>query len=411
MPNIDVLERHLPPEEIHEAFLQDPDTYDYNTAYQPQYPDADALLDAIHELHATEPVTTPENIDAYRARLARIALGGAGCVNLSGRCNEPVDASMEICTLVNEAAIDMAAVEDGMRDAGVPEETIEESENNRRQAGQFGKPRTSATQRLSDGREVPSYMGDMVNGMDVNDRTPDPSRLVAAAVQARDLRAQMDEKAGRHVVVAHEALILPYDSSFVHVDPQTGKKYALSGDLLWIGERTNKRPVDGEVNHHVEMLSQIENPVGVKIGPKSDGEHIKWLADKLDPHRTPGKLIFMLRMGDDTEAIARVLDGIKEHAPNAIIQYDVHGSTVTDEDGAKVRAVEKVVSDIELLDDMARERGLRVRGLHLETSGTEDRTECVDTLGQKPEHKPVVDPLFRPSQLRKIIGAVATRLV
>jgi 3-deoxy-7-phosphoheptulonate synthase len=47
-----------------------------------------------------------------------------------------------------------------------------------RMAGQFAKPRSSATETLPDGTVVKSYKGDMVNGAELRDREPDPQRLV-----------------------------------------------------------------------------------------------------------------------------------------------------------------------------------------------------------------------------------------
>ena len=50
-----------------------------------------------------------------------------------------------------------------------------------RMAGQFGKPRSAATE-VRDGVELPSYRGDTVNGLDFTAaaRTPDPGRLLDA---------------------------------------------------------------------------------------------------------------------------------------------------------------------------------------------------------------------------------------
>src|ERR687885_2455203 len=46
-------------------------------------------------------------------------------------------------------------------------------------AGQFVKPRSSPTERI-DGREIPSFLGHMVNGDAPTDdaRTPDPERML-----------------------------------------------------------------------------------------------------------------------------------------------------------------------------------------------------------------------------------------
>src|SRR3546814_3679154 len=54
-----------------------------------------------------------------------------------------------------------------------------------RMAGQFAKPRSAPTE-VIDGVELPSYRGDIINGIDFpkESREPDPERLVRAYNQA-----------------------------------------------------------------------------------------------------------------------------------------------------------------------------------------------------------------------------------
>ena len=61
---------------------------------------------------------------------------------------------------------------------------------------------------------------------------------------------------------AHEALLLGYEEALTRRDSITGDWYDCSAHLLWIGERT--RQLDGA---HVEFLSGVHNPIGVKLGP------------------------------------------------------------------------------------------------------------------------------------------------
>ena len=46
-----------------------------------------------------------------------------------------------------------------------------------RMAGQYAKPRSSPTE-MVDGKEVPSFRGDILNGHRIEDRQLDPQRLV-----------------------------------------------------------------------------------------------------------------------------------------------------------------------------------------------------------------------------------------
>ncbi|HAJ02030.1 MAG TPA: 3-deoxy-7-phosphoheptulonate synthase class II, partial [Brevundimonas sp.] len=51
--------------------------------------------------------------------------------------------------------------------------------------GQFAKPRSSSVEMI-DGVELPSYRGDIINGMGFNptERVPDPQRLLKAYHQS-----------------------------------------------------------------------------------------------------------------------------------------------------------------------------------------------------------------------------------
>ncbi len=62
---------------------------------------------------------------------------------------------------------------------------------------------------------------------------------------------------------SHEALLLDYEHAMTRIDSRTQQPYDTSGHLVWIGERT--RDLNGA---HVELLSSVRNPVGIKLGPK-----------------------------------------------------------------------------------------------------------------------------------------------
>jgi 3-deoxy-7-phosphoheptulonate synthase len=55
-----------------------------------------------------------------------------------------------------------------------------------RMAGQFAKPRSADTETVADGRVLPSYRGDIINGPEETEtaRVPDPWRLVKAYNQS-----------------------------------------------------------------------------------------------------------------------------------------------------------------------------------------------------------------------------------
>jgi 3-deoxy-7-phosphoheptulonate synthase len=219
-----------------------------------------------------------------------------------------------------------------------------------RMAGQFAKPRSSATETQA-GATLPSYRGDNINGMDFDagSRTPDPERLLRAYTQSAAtlnlLRAfatggyadlnnihkwtlgfveqnpqglayealadkisetlafmqaigiSPNSYPGLHQVeffTSHEALLLGYEEALTRVDSTTGDWYDTSAHLLWIGERTR------QLDHaHVAFMKGVKNPIGMKCGPTMEGDDLLRLADVLNPKNEPGRLTLYGRFGHD----------------------------------------------------------------------------------------------------------------
>ncbi len=205
-----------------------------------------------------------------------------------------------------------------------------------RLAGQYAKPRSSDTE-TREGVTLPAYRGDAVNGFDFtsDSRIPDPQRLVemyhASASTLNLVRAfvtggyadlrqvhtwntdfvrsspvgrryeQLASEIDRALTFmqaigadpeefhrvdfhsSHEALILEYEHALTRIDSRTQLPYDVSGHFLWIGERT--RQLDGA---HVELLSQIRNPIGVKLGPTTSPDDALALAERLNPENEAG---------------------------------------------------------------------------------------------------------------------------
>src|SRR3546814_13773552 len=75
-------------------------------------------------------------------------------------------------------------------------------------------------------------------------------------------------------------------------DSRTEKPYDVSAHFVWIGERT--RQIDGA---HVDLLSRIQNPIGVKRGPTTTADDALALAVKLNPTNEEGRHTFLTRFG------------------------------------------------------------------------------------------------------------------
>src|SRR5579859_5162392 len=304
---------------------------------QPDWPDRDRLGQVVRRLAALPPLVFAGECEQLKERLACAARGEAFLLQ-GGDCAETFAGTTvdgirgKLRTLLQMAVVLTYA-------ASVPVVKVG------RMAGQFAKPRSSATE-VRDGVELPVYRGDAVNGIEFTAaaRTPDPDRLleayhcasatlnlcrslagggyadlrqvhawnqdfVAASPAGRRYERLADEidraitfmhacgadpREFRAVEFysSHEALLLDYERALTRIDPRSGRAYDLSAHLLWIGERT--RDPRGA---HVEFASQISNPVAVKVGPNVSPADVLALVKALDPDSEPGRLTLITRMG------------------------------------------------------------------------------------------------------------------
>ena len=294
-------------------------------------------------------------------------------------------------------------------------------------AGQYAKPRSSDLE-TRNGVTLPAYRGDAVNGYDFTpeSRVPDPQRLVdvynsSAAtlnlvrafvtggyadlrqvhtwntdfVRSSPIGQQYEAVAGEieraltfmkaigadpdefHRVdfhSSHEALVLEYEHAMTRIDSRTGTPYDVSGHFVWIGERT--RQLDGA---HVELMSHIRNPIGVKLGPSTSPDDALALAAKLNPDNEPGRLTFITRFG-----AGRIRDGLptlveKVTAAGLEVAWvcdPMHGNTFEASSGYKTRRFGDVIDEVQGFFDVHRSLGTWPGGLHVELTG-DDVTECV----------------------------------
>ncbi|WP_374654698.1 class II 3-deoxy-7-phosphoheptulonate synthase [Phenylobacterium sp.] len=299
-----------------------------------------------------------------------------------------------------------------------------------RMAGQFAKPRSSPVESVG-GVELPSYRGDIINGMefDAGSRTPDPQRLLQAYSQSaatlnllrafagggyadlynihrwtlgfvadspqgakyRELSEKIsealtfmaaigvtpDSQPDLHRVeffTSHEALLLGFEEAMTRVDSTSGEWYDTSAHLIWIGERT--RQLDGA---HVEFFRGIKNPIGVKCGPTMEPDDLLRLIDALNPKNEPGRLTLYGRFGHDkiAERLPRLLQATKASGRSVVWAIDpMHGNTLTAANGYKTRPFDRILSEVKSFVQIAEAEGVHPGGVHLEMTG-QNVTECL----------------------------------
>src|SRR5215472_4204504 len=146
-------------------------------AQAPIYPDGLALDAAEDELRGSPPLIFAGEARALKAQLARVAAGEAFLLQ-GGDCAESfaefhANALRDTVKVLLQMAVVLSFA------AAAPVVKVA------RMAGQFAKPRSQPTETV-DGITLPSYRGDIVNGIafDAAARVPDPERMLRAYNQS-----------------------------------------------------------------------------------------------------------------------------------------------------------------------------------------------------------------------------------
>ena len=391
-------------------------------AQQPQWPggpNGEPVKKAVAQLKAFPPLVFAGECDNLKARVAEAAAGKAFWLQ-GGDCAETfAGATSDSIRNRIKTILQMAAVLQYY--SSLPVVKVG------RMAGQYAKPRSNDTETRGD-VTLPAYRGDAVNDLEFTQelRNPDPERLVRVyntsastlnLVRAftqggfADLRQvhewnkgfirnssigeryeEMANEIGRALSFmtsagvdpeafktvdffsSHEALIMEYEKALTRIDSRTGLPYDVSAHFVWIGERT--RQLDGA---HVDFASKIRNPIGVKLGPKSNLADVLALIDKLDPEREPGRLTFITRMGAGKirEALPALVDGVTKSGAQVLWVCDpMHGNTYEAPSGYKTRRFDDVIDEVKGFFEVHKKLGTHPGGIHIELTG-DDVTECV----------------------------------
>jgi 3-deoxy-7-phosphoheptulonate synthase len=337
-------------------------------------------------------------------------------------------------------------------------------------AGQFAKPRSSPTEK-KDGQELPSYRGDVINGVEftAEARRPDPARQIEAyrhsAATLNLLRAfvhggyanlanvrewtlgfvkdspqshHYEELADRisealgfmqacgldleshpelkstDFYTSHEALLLGYEQAMTREDStRPGTFCCTSAHMLWIGDRTRQPD-----HAHVEFCRGIINPLGLKCGPSSKVDELLRLIDILNPENEPGRLTLIVRLGSDKvgDLLPAMIRAVKREGKVVLWSCDpMHGNTITSETGYKTRPFDRILSEVKSFFAVHRAEGTHAGGVHFEMTG-QDVTECIggakavteDSLADR--YHTHCDPRLNASQSLELAFLIAEQL-
>jgi 3-deoxy-7-phosphoheptulonate synthase len=362
------------------AFLTSPKAWQSKPIKQVvKYEDQAAADTALKQLSKLPPIVTPTEIWKLRQSLRDAALGksfllqGGDCAELFSYCAEdPIDAKLKLLLQMSLVLI-----------WGSNKPVIRIG----RIAGQYAKPRSSPTE-IVDGKEIPSFRGDILNGYDPEHRRVDPERLVSAyfhsattmnyiraqlASGIADLHNPMDwglghvgdkelqtkytaivnsisdslrfmrtigaDTSGQLQTVdlysSHEGLVLEYETALTrrlkHPAGHPGAQTSTDGkgwyntSAHFIWIGDRTRQIEGG---HVEYFRGIENPIGIKVGPSMKNEELIELLDIVNPRKDVGKVTLITRYGADKveSMLGGHIEAVKSSGHIVVWQCDpMHG--------------------------------------------------------------------------------------
>lgn len=394
----------------------------YHAAQQPEWPDEASLELAIQDLRQQPPLVFAGEVRSLKRQLAEACEGNVFVLQ-GGDCAEefktsgadPIKQKLKII-LQMSVALTFGTLKPVLKIGRI--------------AGQYAKPRSRPTETVN-GVELPIYRGDAVNKIEptLQARTPDPKRMLRAYQQSAstinllrafthggfaDLRRVnawnvdfvKNSKLGHEyqqiadeitralsfmkafgleskhykqlyqvdLFTSHEALLLEYESALTRQDSLTGDWYNCSAHMLWVGDRT--RQLDGA---HVEYLSGIKNPVGVKLGPSFNPDELAPLINELNPHNEPGKIMLITRFGANKirDLLPALIHRVKKGGFEVVWSCDpMHGNTFMSPTGYKTRHFNQILKELKEFFSIHRQENTIPGGIHFEFTG-DNVTECV----------------------------------
>ena len=427
----------------------------------PEYPDAGALADVERQLASFPPLVFAGEARKLKKLLGKVAAGEAFLLQ-GGDCAEAfAEHAADNIRDFFRVFLQMAVVTTFA--AASPVVKVG------RVAGQFAKPRSAPTERIGD-VELPSYRGDIVNGIEFTPaaRVPDPQRQLDAYRQSaatlnllrafasggyanlenahrwmlsfvadspqsaryQELADRISETVGfmraigldpeTHTELrqtefwtSHEALLLGFEEAMTRVDSTTGDFYATSGHMIWIGDRTR------QLDHaHIEYARGVKNPIGLKCGPSLKPDDLLRLMETLDPQNEAGRLTLICRFGADKvgEHLPALLRAVKREGRAAVWSCDpMHGNTIKASSGYKTRPFERIIGEIRTFFAVHNAEGTYAGGVHLEMTG-KDVTECtggaraITDLDLHDRYHTYCDPRLNAEQAIEIAFMVAELL-
>mgnify|MGYP001175796353 FL=1 len=391
---------------------------EYEALQQPLWPNKSDYNKVIEKLYSYPPIILSDRINKLKTRLKQVENNKAFLIQ-GGDCAESFKEFSEH-NIKNKLKIlyQMATI----ISYGASIDTVKIG----RIAGQYAKPRSSDFE-IRNNIKLPTYRGDSVNDItfDLNSRTPNPKRLLEAYNKStstlnliqpiiknefKELKQfwniemlnhskiytrfeqiiqninkslkffnaisnkgnLFNEEKFNEFFISHECLLLDYETALTRKN--SSHYYNASAHMLWLGDRTRSIK-----SAHVEYLSKINNPIGIKCGPSIDVEDLQLILSKINPDNEKGKIILICRFGSKKikSYLPKLISMVIKNKFNVIWSCDpMHGNTYESKNKYKTRNFNTITKELQLFFEIHNNNATHANGVHFELTPN-DVTECV----------------------------------
>ena len=386
--------------------------------HSPEWPDTKYYKKIIKKINQYPLLVYPDEIITLKNKLKDVALGKQFVIQ-GGDCAETFsDFNTDLIKSKLKILLQMSAIIEFTSNIKVI--------NIGRIAGQYFKPRSNLLEKRGE-LTLPAYQGDGVNSIDfkAEKRVPNPDNLIKAyhhsaatmnlirtLIMTGFTKIENISLWNRHLInksklgikynkivkeiegaldfvmassdiknkdnyinnlyTSHESLILDYEKLFFK--KFKNHQFCCSSHMLWVGDRT--RYINSE---HLDFVSKLDNPIGIKIGPKIKIDDIPLICSKVNPKNEQGKLIFIIRLGEKNieKMLPKIIEKVKYYGHEIIWFCDpMHGNTIKSKNGYKTRQFKTIINELESFFNIHMSSNTIPGGVHIELTG-ENVTECL----------------------------------
>lgn len=369
---------------------------------QPAYKDKESYTKVIEEIKFFEGITSSNQIDSLLTRLSHS--NNDFFILWLGDCCEPFEESTEEITLLKCSFFTLIS------------DLLYKKFNQTKEiltigriAGQYAKPRSSDYEEV-DRKEYLSFRGPNINDIQLSNREPNPQRLIEGyrisqrvkgyintwnqyrkdyqevlSLYKKDWNKHIEQeynigilsknKYFSEIYSSHEGLLLDYESALTK--KINNDFYVLSADMLWIGERTNRKE-----EAHIEFFKGVKNPIGIKVSSKTSPSDLIEKIKFLNESNQFGRVLLITRLGFSEESkrcFHKIVKEIIDHKLNVLFICDPMHGNIKKKGSVKVRNIRDIIGEIDFVVDVLNEYQLKLNGVHLESTPF-DVTECIDDV-------------------------------